>query len=65
MKIFIYILMLLSLGLVVYNATMLDFNHLLEGESSIAAISVLAGLCSLLLLTILLVSKKIASKTKG
>lgn len=65
MKIFIYILMLLSLGLVVYNATMLDFGHLLEGESSIAAISVLAGLCSLLLLTILLVSKKIASKTKG
>lgn len=64
MKIFIYILMVLSLGLIVYNATMLDFDHLLEGDSSVAAISILAGLCAILMLGILLISKKIASKTK-
>lgn len=65
MKIFIYILIALSVGLVVYNLTKLDFEHMLEGDSSVAAISVLAGLCSILLLSILLISKKIASKTKN
>lgn len=65
MKIFIYILMALSLAIVVYNATRLDFGHLFEGDSSIAAISILAGLCSLLLLTILVISKKIAERKKG
>ncbi len=65
MKIFIYILMALSLALVVYNATRLDFGHMFEGDSSIAAISTMAGLCSLLLLTILLISKKIAEEKRG
>lgn len=64
MKIFIYILMALSLGLIIYNATLLDFDNLLEGDSSVAAISILAGLCAILMLAILLVSKKIASKAK-
>lgn len=64
MKIFIYILMVCAAGLVIYNATQLDFNHLLDGDSSIAAVSVLAGLCAILALGILLVSKRIASKVK-
>ncbi|SRX52766.1 hypothetical protein [Aequorivita sp. CIP111184] len=64
MKIFIYILIACATGLVIYNTTQLDFNHLLEGESSIAAVSVLAGLCAILALGILLVSKRIASKVK-
>ncbi len=51
-------------GLVIYNATQLDFDHLFEGESSIAAVSVLAGLCAILALGILLVSKRIATKVK-
>lgn len=64
MKIFIYILMALSGVLIAYNATQLDFDHLLEGDSSVAVISVLAGLCAILMLVILLVSKKIAAKSK-
>jgi hypothetical protein len=64
MKIFIYILIACAAGLVIYNATKLNFNHLLEGDSSIAAVSVLAGLCAILALGILLVSKKIATKAK-
>ena len=64
MKIFIYILIVCASGLVIYNATQLDFNHLLAGESSIAAVSILAGLCAILALSILLVSKRIASKVK-
>jgi len=64
MKILIYILIACAAALVIYNATQLDFKHLFEGESSIAAVSVLAGLCAILALGILLISKKIASKVK-
>ncbi len=64
MKYFIYILIAGAAGLVIYNTTQLDFDHLLEGDSSIAAVSILAGLCAILALSILLVSKRIASKVK-
>lgn len=64
MKIFIYILMALSFGLIVYNATILDFDHLLKGDSSVAVIGILAGFCAILILAILLISKMIAAKIK-
>ncbi|MDP2687222.1 MAG: hypothetical protein Q8O62_08375 [Aequorivita sp.] len=64
MKYFIYILIAGAAALVIYNTTQLDFNDLLEGDSSIAAVSILAGLCAILALGILLVSKRIASKVK-
>jgi len=64
MKTFIYILMALSLGLIIYNATMLDFDHLLEDDSSVAVIGILAGLCSIMMLGILLISKRIAAQTR-
>lgn len=56
--------MIFATGLIVFNATKLDFDHLLVGDSSIAAISILAGMCAILLLSIFLVSKKIASKVR-
>ena len=56
--------MALSLGLVVYNLTKLDFDHFLGKDSSVAVIGILAGLCAILMLGILLISKKIAAKTK-
>lgn len=64
MKIFIYVLMALSLGLIIFNTSKLDFSNLLQGDSSIAVICILAGLCTIVLLGILLVSKKIAEKNK-
>lgn len=64
MKVFIYILIAMASGLVIFNATKLDFDHLLQGDSTVAAISVLAGLCAILVLGILLISRKIASKVK-
>lgn len=64
MKIFIYILMAFAAGLIVFNLTKLDFEHLLQGDSSIAVVSILAGLCAILALSILLISKRIASKVK-
>jgi len=64
MKVAIYILMVLIAIVVGINFVKLDPSHPLEGDSSIALISILAGLCAFLLLSVLLVSKKIAEKIK-
>lgn len=64
MKIFIYILIAAALGIIVYNVTKLDPNHWLQGDSSVAVFGILSGLCAILVLCILLISKKIASKSK-
>jgi len=64
MKIFTYILIAIASILVIYNITKLDFNNLFEGESSIAAIGILAAGCVILLLLILEVSKQIARKNR-
>ncbi|MGB8704945.1 MAG: hypothetical protein WCD31_07950 [Gillisia sp.] len=62
MKIFIYILMALAVGIIAYNATLLDFNNVVNGDSAIALIGILAACCVLVLLGILLISKAIAKK---
>ncbi|SEA39775.1 hypothetical protein [Bizionia paragorgiae] len=64
MKIFTYILSALAIALVIFNATKLDFTNLLEGESVVALITMLAALCALLLLQILRISKAIEKKSK-
>lgn len=64
MKIFVYILMALVGVIVAINVVKLDFSNLFEGDSSIALISILAGLCALLILSIFLISKKIEAKVK-
>ena len=64
MKILIYILIASAVGLIVINTTKLNFDHLLEGDSSVAAVGILAGLCAILALGILLISRNIASKQK-
>ena len=48
----------------IFNATKLDFDHLLEGDSLVAAICLLAGACAILLLVILQVSQAIDKKKK-
>ncbi len=64
MKTAIYILLVLAIAIVGYNLTKLNFDHLLQGDSSIAMVGVLSGLCAVLALSILLISKKIAAKVK-
>jgi len=64
MKILIYIICITALGLSTYNATQLDFNNLFVGNSSTALIGIMASLCVLLLMGILLISKKIEKKHK-
>ena len=54
--------MVLALVMAVYNATKIDFEAPLQGDSSVAVIGILASLSAFLLLFILLLSKKIAAK---
>lgn len=65
MKIFIYILILLSLGVMVYNFTILNFDDLFAKESSIALIGILAAAIVIVLLGILLTSKAIDKKHRN
>lgn len=64
MKILTIVLSIIALGLVIFNATKLDFNHLFEGESMVAVIVILASLCAVILLQILRTSKKIEALSK-
>lgn len=64
MKIFIWILTALAAGLIIFNATKLDFNGLFEGESYTAILTIIAGLCAIILLQILRISKKIETLSK-
>ncbi|OIQ17680.1 MAG: hypothetical protein BM557_08305 [Flavobacterium sp. MedPE-SWcel] len=64
MKFFIYTLIVLALGLIIFNITILDFNNILEGNSLIALIGIIASLCAVCILLILKTSKSIEEKTR-
>lgn len=64
MKYFLYLLIGLAVISTVFNATYLNFNNLFVGDSKTAVIGILASVCVLLLVVILLVSKKIEQKFK-
>ena len=56
------ILVILALALIVYNATLVDYENPLEGKSVIALIGIVAALCAIVLLLIYQTSKKIEKK---
>ncbi|MEO0038886.1 MAG: hypothetical protein RIQ59_2097 [Bacteroidota bacterium] len=62
MKIFTSLLILIAIGLVIFNLTMIDFNKPFEGNSSIALIGVVASFCAIFILLIFKLSKKIDDK---
>ncbi|MBT8206130.1 MAG: YdgA family protein [Eudoraea sp.] len=61
-KTVIIILLILAVGLIAYNATLINYQQPLEGKSVIALIGVVAALCAIVLLLIYLTSKKIEEK---
>lgn len=65
MKIFTSILVVLALALIVFNITLLDFNHLLEGDSAVALIGIVASFCAIFILLIFRMSKAIEEKSKN
>jgi len=64
MKILTLILSILAISLVLFNATKLNFEALLEEESFTAVITIIVSLCALILLQILRISKKIEKLDK-
>ncbi|MCX2718693.1 hypothetical protein [Lentiprolixibacter aurantiacus] len=59
------ILLILAVGLIAYNATLVDYQQPLEGKSVIALIGIVAALCAIVLLLIYQTSKKIEKKIDG
>ena len=64
MRLLSYLLSVLALGFMVFNATKIDFNEPFEKESYTAILTTLAGGCAVLILTILRVVKKIDRRVK-
>ncbi len=64
MKIFSYVVIVLSLALIIFNFTKVDFNAPFEGDSSIALIGIISGFCAIFLILIFRLSKMVDDKTK-
>jgi hypothetical protein len=64
MKMFIYILMSLTLALTVFNLTQVDYNNALEGNSFIALVCSLLSLCALIILLIFNSAKQLDNKIR-
>ena len=65
MKFFIYTLLAIAIGLIIFNITLLDFDNLLEGNSLIALIGIIASMCAVCVLIIFKVSKNIDERTRN
>ena len=65
MKYFIPIATIIAIALVIFNATKLNFDALLQGESATAVMTIFAALCAILLLQIFRISKKIEKIDKS
>lgn len=65
MKIFTSILVVIAVALIIFNITLLDFDHLFEGNSIIALIGIVASFCAVFILLIFRMSKLIQEKTKN
>jgi len=59
MRVFTYILTIIAILLIGYNITQINFDTPFKGESMTALITIFAGLCAIILLAILRISKKI------
>ncbi|WP_396191896.1 hypothetical protein [Flavobacterium sp.] len=65
MKIFTTILIFLAIGLIIFNFTLLDYNHPFEGDSVVALVGIAAAFCAVFILLIFKMSKKIEEKLKN
>ena len=62
MKYFVYFLALAAFGLITFNATQLNFDAMFSSDNKVIFITILAGLCVIVLSAIWLISKKIEEK---
>ena len=59
MKYLIYFILFTAMALLVYNASLIDFEHPFGEESSTALAGIVAALCVVVLMFILMVSRAI------
>jgi uncharacterized membrane protein YuzA (DUF378 family) len=64
MKNLIYVLGAIAVVLVVFNLFQIDYADAFTGDSLVAVIGVVAGVCAILLLVILLLAKKIQQRMR-
>jgi len=65
MRTFTYILSIIALALIAFNVSKLDFDNVFEGESMVAVITIVSGLCAIILLTIIRISRRIDRKLRN
>jgi len=65
MKYFIYVLIVIGLGLIIFNTTKIDFSNPFAGDSAIAAIGIVAAACAILLMVILRSALKVKQRKKN
>lgn len=56
------IFIVVALGLIAYNVTLVDFAEPFEKNSTIALIGIMASLCAIVLLLVFVASKKVQDK---
>lgn len=64
-KIVTLVFIILAIGLIAYNVTLVDFENPFVGNSIIAIIGIVAALCAIVLLLIYTTSKKIQKKVNN
>ena len=65
MRTFTYILSIIALALIAFNVSKLDCDNVFEGESMVAVITIVSGLCAIILLTIIRISRRIDRKLRN
>ena len=64
MKALIYFLIVIAVGLIVYNSTFLNLEDTFSGDSKTALIGILASSIVVVLMIILLISRAISEKSQ-
>ena len=64
MKKLILALGFIAIGLIVFNCFYVDFAAPMQGDSIVALVGIVAGLCAIVLLALLWVAKTIHEKVK-
>lgn len=64
MRIFIKILIVIAIGLMIFNATKINLDSIFEGDSLTALITIMVLACAIVILLILNTSKQIERKLK-
>tara|TARA_B100001996_G_C18101030_1_gene377345 strand:- start:159 stop:359 length:201 start_codon:yes stop_codon:yes gene_type:complete len=59
MKIATTIISIIALLIIIFNITLLDFNDFFSDNNTIALVTIIAGLCCLVILRILVLTNKI------